>query len=195
MNDNFRDIDRQKAVDWACELLGQSFMILDTESTGLGLDAEIVQIAVLNSDGKEWVNSLVKCRNPQKLLEKDPKKGTCAYDIHGIHPDHLLNAPEWDDIHADLWVSLCEERLIVFNLSYDWPLIQAAHDSRMLLMPKPRSTECAMLQYAQWYGEWNDYRGSYKWQPLPQAPGAKAHDAMGDCVSTLYLIKRMAGHI
>lgn len=193
MNADFRVKDREDAMAWANDVLGGKFMILDTETTGLRIDSEIVQIAVLGHDEIEWVNTLIKCRNPHKLLEKDPKSGLCAFDIHGIHPDMLTDAPTWADVHADLYVSLMDERVIIFNSQYDWPLIEAHCNECLLMRPEPVAVECAMLKYSAYYGEWNEYRQNYKWQRLPAAPGVKAHDAMGDCISVLHLIKKMAG--
>lgn len=191
MSIDTRTHDRQRVVEWSKELLTAPFMLLDTETTGLGPDAEIVELAILKSDGTTFVDRLVQCNNPAKLLEKN--KGVSAFDIHHIHPDHLIGAPKWDDIHADVLLALGSERLIIYNSGYDWPLIENACNSRTLLMPAPRLIECAMKKYAAFVGDWNQYRGNYQWQKLPAAPNTEAHRAMGDCQSTLYLIKRMAG--
>jgi DNA polymerase-3 subunit epsilon len=45
-----------------------------------------------------------------------------------------------------------------------------------------------MLQYAEWFGEWNSYHQSFRWQKLQGGD----HSALGDCFATLELIKRMA---
>jgi len=66
-------------------------VILDTETTGL-YEAEIVQLAIINHEGETLLNTLVKPEHPEKMMEKS-SKGICAYDIHGIHPDMLANAP------------------------------------------------------------------------------------------------------
>jgi DNA polymerase-3 subunit epsilon len=51
------------------------------------------------------------------------------------------------------------------------------------------SIHCAMQRYAEWYGEWNDYFGSFRWQRLEGGD----HSALGDCRATLELIRKMAG--
>jgi hypothetical protein len=51
-----------------------------------------------------------------------------------------------------------------------------------------RRLACAMSNYASFVGEWNDYHGNYKWQRLPGGD----HSAIGDCLATLELIKKMA---
>ena len=45
-----------------------------------------------------------------------------------------------------------------------------------------------METYAEWVGEWSDYFGSYKWQPLPGGD----HDAVGDAQAALAVLRRMA---
>ena len=56
-----------------------------------------------------------------------------------------------------------------------------------------------MAPYAKFYGEWNDYHGSYRWQRLTAACAQQgidtsdttAHRALSDCVMTLRLIEKM----
>jgi DNA polymerase-3 subunit epsilon len=45
-----------------------------------------------------------------------------------------------------------------------------------------------MLQYAAYVGDWSEYRGSYRRQPLPGGD----HTALGDALACLALIKAMA---
>jgi DNA polymerase-3 subunit epsilon len=59
-----------------------------------------------------------------------------------------------------------------------------------------------MQQYAIFYGDWNDWHQSYRWQRLTSACAqqgidqskisAPAHSALGDCLRTLELLKVMA---
>lgn len=51
---------RQAAVRWAIDIVGRDDVVyLDTETTGLGPDAEIVDIAVVDQAGRVLLNSLV----------------------------------------------------------------------------------------------------------------------------------------
>ena len=47
-----------------------------------------------------------------------------------------------------------------------------------------------MLNLAEWVGEWNDYRGSFRWQKLQGGD----HSALGDCIATLETIRKMAAN-
>ena len=68
-------------------------MFLDTESTGLGSEDEIIDIAVVDIHGKVLVNTLVD-------TERDaiPK---AAFDVHHIDKSMLADAPMWTVIWPD----------------------------------------------------------------------------------------------
>lgn len=57
--------DRRSAVSWArWALVTRNVVILDTETTGLGADAEVVELAVLSPRGEVLFDSLVRPRKP-----------------------------------------------------------------------------------------------------------------------------------
>lgn len=56
-----------------------------------------------------------------------------------------------------------------------------------------------MIMFAEIYGEWNERRGSYKWQSLTKCATYygyefKAHDSLEDVKATLYCYKKGRGH-
>jgi DNA polymerase-3 subunit epsilon len=53
----------------------EKYVILDTETTGLESNAEIIEIAIINIDEHILFNSLIKPENP---VPAD------AFDVHGI---------------------------------------------------------------------------------------------------------------
>lgn len=46
-----------------------------------------------------------------------------------------------------------------------------------------------MEWYAQWIGDWSDYWGNYRWQPL-----FGGHRALDDCLAALDYLKAMAAN-
>ena len=72
--------------------LGCDYVVLDTETTGLDEDAEIVEIAIVDSTGKVLLDTLVKPSKPLPVYCE-------ASEIHGITNEMLVNAPNWQDIY------------------------------------------------------------------------------------------------
>ena len=66
-------------------------LILDTETTGLGDDAEVVELAVIDCAGAVLLDTLVRPSGPVPAE---------AAAIHGITDAMLADAPTWSEIHA-----------------------------------------------------------------------------------------------
>jgi DNA polymerase-3 subunit epsilon len=173
------------ASQWARDLLARpahSWVLLDTETTGLGDQAEMVQIGVINGAGKVLVdNRLVK-----PTIPIDPG----AEAIHHISNAMVADAPSFPEV-CESWLrpALMDRHLVIYNAAYDLRLLtQSAKAHRYPLQLGITGWACAMLQYAEWFGEWNSYHQSFRWQKLQGGD----HSALGDCFATLELIKRMA---
>ena len=65
--------ERQLAIREARRLLELDLVIFDTETTGLGPDAEIVEIAALKVDGTVLLDTLVK---PRQSSRRTPRRYT-----------------------------------------------------------------------------------------------------------------------
>jgi len=177
--------------------LGCGCLILDTETTGLGDDAEIVEIAVIDSEGRVLLDTLVKPVNPI------PAEATA---IHGITNEMVQDAESWPYVYGEL-IGLLNKHpgspLVIYNAEYDLRLIRqtsALHNGGWV-RAMPGGDEralCAMLVYADFWGEPGRY-GDCKWQKLTvaaQQQGVKvegAHRALADCKMTLGVVKAMAG--
>lgn len=100
---------REAAIRNARDALALGPLIVDTETTGLGDDAEIVEIAVVDSQGSIVFDSLVKPRRPI------PRE---ASDIHGITNAAVEDAPGF----AQLWAA---ELKGVLRTAPHWHVIAA----------------------------------------------------------------------
>jgi DNA polymerase-3 subunit epsilon len=188
--------DRLRAAEWARKVLAdERAVILDTETTGIE-DAEIVEIAIINTQGQALFNTLVK-----------PHGAMGATHIHGITEEDVVNAPTWLQIDSEV-VSLlfAASRVITYGANFDsgvvvnsrkrWglpdlvevePLEKIEVDMEGSAFNPYVNWECAMEMYAQWYGDWSSYFKDYKWQRLNGG-----HRALGDAMACLEHIKRMA---
>lgn len=185
--------DRQKASQWAKSLLeANNWVILDTETTGLGPEAQICQIAVLTSTNPDGWQTYVK---PTIPIEPG------ATNIHNITYEQVKDAPYFDQIFLTLLKIVGNKDLVIYNANFDCKLIKQSlrvHQIQLAFPTSDRrgcriftnggSIHCAMHWYGQWIGEWNDYHGDYKWQKLPGGD----HSALGDCKATLQVIQNMA---
>jgi DNA polymerase-3 subunit epsilon len=185
--------DRSKAVDWAKKLLtDKNWIILDTETTGLGNQDEICEIAVLHPTGDVLLNERVRPTVPIS---------PAATAIHGITDADVANSPRFDQIFIELLRAVKDSDLIIYNAYFDLRMIKQSLRALGVRLAFPTSDRrqcriftnggsitCAMLWYSQWCGEWNSYYSNYKWQKLPGGD----HSALGDCVATHTIIETMA---
>jgi DNA polymerase-3 subunit epsilon len=184
--------NKTSVIEWAKTVISRDPLILDTETTGLDPRAEIVQIAVIDLQGRVLLDTLVK---PTRQIPYD------AVRIHGITDMQVSAAPGWSQVVDTLYPLLMDRDVVIYNADYDTLLLRqssnAVSDLRSWLHT---SWYCALKAYAKFYGEWNDYRNDWKWQALEMACHqqritgieAPAHSALGDCQRTLALLKCMA---
>ena len=174
------DRDHAQAVEWASNLVSlNDWVILDTETTGMDTNAEIVEIAIIGCDREILINTRVR---PSSEIEPG------ASDVHGICREHLADAPNaaaiWDRLQA-----VIEHKIVIaYNEAFDRRMLKqtaARYGLDYLTAPK---FDCAMLQYAAYCGEWVDKWSDYKYQHLPHG----GHSALADCRATWRLIQRMA---
>lgn len=167
-----------------------NYLILDTETTGL-YDGEICQIAIIESTGIVRMDTLVKTTRP---IPAD------ATRIHGITDAMVASAPTWADLTPEVQRILNGRDLIVFNAVYDRKMMHQSAEKAGL--PKVEWKEisrwhCAMEAFAEVYGDYNSYRGNYRWQKLTTAATyygltvQNAHSALGDCLMTLGVCQAM----
>lgn len=184
---------RDAAASWAKDMLNDPFVILDLETTGLNDNAEICQIGLLSSNGDVLMNTLVK------TVEPIP---TSSSNIHGITDDMVQDAPTFDTIYEQLCDLIIDRDVVIYNAAFDGRVLdQVCRRHGLLEATKViGNVHCAMLQYADFRGDWNDYHGNFRWPKLAYAidefsidlGDGKEHDAMTDCRITLELINGMA---
>lgn len=178
---------REVAADWARHWLARSdWAILDTETTGLGPDAEIIELALLDSRGVPLLDTLVK------PLGSIPDGAT---RVHGITDADVADAPSFPTVAAMLARLLAGRAALIYNAAYDLRLLRQSAARHGLALPR-FAAECVMLRYAEYWGE--PGRDGYRWQRLEAArarhgiPGG-AHRARDDGRAVLDLLRVMAG--
>lgn len=177
--------DQRASIDWARKVLKDEhkYVILDTETTGLNDNDEIIQIAITDLHGNSLVSEFIK-PSKKKSINKT------ATQVHGIKMSMLKGAPTFSEISEPLKNALKGKTVIAYNSDFDARMYSQTYKIAGGYKPwgMPKKWQCAMLQYSRFFGEWNEYRKSYKWQKLSGGD----HSARGDCLATIELIKTMA---
>ena len=174
----------------------QNFIVLDTETTGLGYGSEIVEIAIIDHLGNSLLNTRIR---PVYSIPDD------AAAVHGITDRDVLDAPLWTAIRGAIRGILTERDVIIYNAKYDVKMLRSSDAVHQIkeaidLFTSPWDIaryHCAMLAYAEYLGDWNDYHRSWRWHKLTSAmhqqslPFRDAHSALGDCQMTLSLMNHI----
>ena len=179
---------RQRIQQWAQDLMTRGFYVLDTETTGLGRQDEIVQIGIVDKKGNPVMNELIKPTIPIP---------PGASRVHGIYDHDVEEAANFGDIYTELSKLLAGQIVIAYNMTFDRRMMQQSGDKYGL--PEIRmSQHCAMRQYAQYRGQRRKGWRGYKWHRLGNAVAQEglqvvdAHSALGDARMTWALIQKMA---
>lgn len=182
---------QQEAIRIAREYLERKPIYLDTETTGTGPNDTILEIAIVDHDGQVLIDTLVK---PVGKIHPDAQR------VHGIDPTLVLDAPPWQEV----WLAvegILRGRLVgIYNADFDLRLIQQSHALSWLNWQTPDGMQafCLMKLYAQFVGQWDPRRGSYRWHSLDAAgkqcriPLRNSHRAKEDALLTRALLKHMA---
>lgn len=204
--------DRAKAIFRAQELLSLNPLILDTETTGLDGDSEIVEIAIIDAAGETVTNTLVK---PIKPIPQS------TIEIHGITNEMVASAPTFQEVMPELERILRGREVLVYNAEFDETMLTSSARLNKCAFSESNpawywsfkvqeKTEtqpaiyksywhCIMKLYAKFNGDWNDWHGNYRWVPLARAARQcgvdipkQIHRALADAEMTLRILHYMA---
>lgn len=180
---------RAEAIAWAVALAGDPRVVfLDTETTGLGGGAEVVDLAVVGRDGGILLETLVR---PVAPIPPD------ASAIHGIGDADVAGAPGWPEVHEGLCRLLAGRPVVVYNAAFDRRMVGQCGERHGLALPDLR-WECAMLAYARFRGEPGGRGGRFRWHKLEHAvrafgAAAGGHRAAADALACRAVVFGMAG--
>lgn len=173
---------RDKVILWARDVLDHKdrYLILDTETTGLNKNDVLIQIAIIDLNGNELLNSLVK---PTKRKQMSAESTA----IHGFNMRDLANAPTFDVLRPEIDRIAAGKIVLIYNAEFDMRLIRQTTIQDECSLPRFAAT-CVMKHYSWFVQEWSDYHNDWKYQKLPSAE----HSAVGDCRATLKVLQQMA---
>lgn len=170
---------QSEAQRWARNMLDLPIgdaLILDTETCGL--NAEVIELAIIDTAGNQIFNRRF---NPRTPIHPG------AFAVHGISREMLADEVSFADEHEVIAAILAAAKMVlIYNAAFDTRCL--AETCRLHLQPPfVFKSACLMQWYAIWVGE--KRRGTYKWQSLTGGD----HSAVGDCRAALAFLRRMAG--
>jgi len=183
--------DLTATIAWARQVaVDPRTIFLDTETTGLDERAEIVEIAIVDCNGRVLLDTLVK---PVEPIPAD------ATRIHGISNRMVATAPGWDRIAPQVNRLLARAgRVVIYNADFDTRIMRQCNARYRL--PDPQADwHCAMRHYAAYAGIIHQRYGGYRWHKLGDAAarfghtGQLQHRALSDTLLCRLVVLGMAG--
>ena len=95
----------------------EKWVVVDVETTGLGKNDAIIEIAVIQMDGEVIVNEWETLVNPLRDVSNS--------NIHGITASHLSTAPSFSEISQDLLFLLQNRILVAHNIVFDKRMLKS----------------------------------------------------------------------
>lgn len=163
-------------------------LFLDTETTGLGSDAQIIEIAITDASGNVLLESRLR---PTVPIEPG------ALAVHGIDDHALADAPTWPHVAGDVQGLLSGRVVVIFNEEFDTRMVRqtAAAFGESVDWWREVDACCAMYLAADTYGATNRH-GTISLANATDAAGViwpgRAHSAAVDALVTAELVKAIA---
>ncbi|MFH8350234.1 exonuclease domain-containing protein [Streptomyces sp. NPDC018045] len=210
-----RERERREAeerVRWAAAALADpGVVVLDTETTGLHEQARLVELAVVGSSGDVLLDTLLNPGEPVgdasdiHGITDDMVTGAPRFSDVLVHLTALLDRKrvliynKWFDIarlrhelelhYRDRAVREAVEEADPAEVAPEVLRERAAAEARLQAAAwlDAMTFEDVMIPYSDWVGEWSEYHGNNRWQPLNGG-----HRAAGDCHAVLACLRAMA---
>ncbi len=166
------------------QLFDSGFLLIDLETTGLpSPGVAIVEVAVMDHEGNILLNTFI---NPECPIPFDASR------INGIYESDVEGAPTFGEVYPQLAILLAERDMVAYNHEFEMSIFKAVCKRVKLSNFPTTNWHCAMRAYS-------NYRQRQRYFKLTQACDdegikiANAHRALGDCMMTLELMRKMAG--
>ena len=150
---NYASSARAAAIQAAQRVIETGPVYLDTETTGITTNDEIIELAIIDRDGSPLFNQLVR------PTRKIPPEATAINNITDAQVAGASPLPfVWQSIRAIL-----DKRVIAtYNAEFDLRMIRQSLALYNISWQTPVNQFCIMKCYAQFIGDWDIRRRSYR---------------------------------
>ncbi len=183
----------EKSIQGPIEANPEKILVIDTETTGLKSNDEILQLSIINWDEKIILDELFKPANKTRWTE--------ASKINGIYPRHVKDQPSFYSKSHDVCEILqAADVLIGYNVQFDLNMLSQNGAS---INPKENNIKIidVMGISTEAYGYYNSYFDNKKWIKLTDSiersgietpENGNAHNSLYDAICTLRLYKELS---
>jgi DNA polymerase III subunit epsilon len=181
---------RSSAIEHARQIIAQQPVYLDTETTGLDKQDEIVEITIVDDEAKVLFTSLVRPSQPI------PPSATA---INGITNDMIKGVPTWPALWPTVRGSLLGKVVATYNADFDLRLMQQSLTRYRLPWRENLNMFDILKLYSEYRGEWDPMRRSYRYFKLEEAqrffniPIFNEHRATADTLLARAVLRCIAG--
>lgn len=166
------------------------FAVIDTETTGVGPDARVVELAVVHAAYRELPRVAFCVRlNPGVPIEAG------ATNVHGITDADVADAPAFADVLGDFLAAIGGRVCVAYNAPFDYArlcyeVVRAGHDPALIPWPW---VDVMVLRKARPKGQY----GGNKLTEVTAEMGCTldAHGAAGDTMATALVLPRVAADV
>jgi DNA polymerase-3 subunit epsilon len=179
---------QQNSIIWFKKLLEIDYFILDTETTGLTNFDEIIELGIIDNKGKIIFHNKFK---PERNISFG------AYNTHGISEYQLKDCKDFRLYYDEIKRIINGKNIVGYSAYFDCDMIKNTCNNRKLKELEYKKVYDVMRNYSNFNQEWNSYHNNWKWQKLVVACSQMGitvkdqHTAIGDCLLTLELIKKI----
>lgn len=177
----------------AKNILASNPVFLDTETTGLDNDDQIIEIAIIDSNGTALINKLIKATKASHPM---------ALKTHGLTDAFIEeNGEEWDTVWPAIHKILSSEQTCIYNTTFDVRMLKQTCEANNLTPYEPWSHDIMELANRHFidHAAWDTERSQFKRLSLAKCCElagivyqGNAHRAIVDCHATLDLLKYIA---
>ncbi|AAC19079.1 DNA polymerase exonuclease subunit [Escherichia phage N15] len=183
--------------------LKSDYVVIDTETTGLGEYAEIIEIAIINMRGEVLLDTLVK---PTKPIPPE------VTEINHITNEMVASAPAWCDVFPKVLAIISKHKWLAWNSGFDARMLEQTCLNTIFLNKNAYYVTAmvsrihtshidAKAVYDTWYGEYDAKHQAFKRQSLTIAAARHgvllegAHRALADCKMVLAVLQKVCAPV
>ena len=181
---------QNRSQEIARTLIAQKPVYIDTETTGLEKDDEVVEISIIDFDGTRLFSSLVKPSRPIPAA---------AQRIHHITDKEVASASAWPILWPRIRSYLYGRPVAAYNAPFDYRMMQQSHARYRLPWRDNLNMVDVLPIYSDYRGVWDPARRSMKYFKLEEAgaffhiPLLNEHRSEADALLVRALLHSIAG--